>query len=112
MHLGEPAGCPVPGLCGGDEKMRTPECLYEIFETWKTENKLNQNESLKLIRGGAYSDYIKFSYVTIRGKNKLIENYVELTLFCLRILPDELVRSLFDCLLEEMRAYALLEESP
>lgn len=91
--------------------MRTPEALYEIFNTWKNENKLHQNESLKLVGDGIQSDDLKFSYATIRGKNKLIENYVGLNRFCLMILPDKLVRSIFDCLLEEMRAYALREET-
>jgi hypothetical protein len=91
--------------------MRTPVGLYEIFNSWKDEGKLNQNESLKLLREGTFSDDLKFSYATIRSKNKLIENYIGLNLFCLRILPDELVRSIFDCLLEDMRAYALREET-
>lgn len=91
--------------------MRTPEGLFEIFESWKGGEKLNQNESLKLLREGAFSDDLKFSYVTIRAKNKLIENYVGLNLFCLRVVPDELVRSIFDCLLEEMRSYAAREET-
>ena len=95
----------------GRDNMRTPEGLYEIFQSWKDEGKLNQNESLKLVGEGIYSDDLKFSYATIRGKNKLIENYVGLNRFCLRILPDELVRSIFDCLLEEMRSYAAREET-
>ena len=89
--------------------MRTGKELYALFKSWRDESKLNQNESLEFIREGIYSEIIKFSYTTIREKNKLIENYVPVSAICLRILPDGMVRQIFDCLLEEMRAYALRE---
>ena len=90
--------------------MRTRDELYNIFKIWRDEAELNQNESVEFLWEGVVSDSAKFSYTTIRGKNKLVQNYVPTSVYCMRILPEETIMGIFDCLLEAMREYARSEQ--